>query len=115
MKNYIQYATWFHIITAIAIIIFVLNIIAYSRLRKAKNRFKTANEIQDKLRSEIIKNNKILLDCGMTETEIFDFQKECMPEALIQHHLPPCSCQDVNECETWCQAKARFTLKPPID
>lgn len=67
----------------------------------------------DRIRRDVIKINRRSLDQGLSLDEILDFWEECHSEALIQHNLPPCKCRDVNQCETWCQAKARFGINPP--
>lgn len=66
-----------------------------------------------KIRREVVKINRRLLEAGMDLNQIMEFWEECQAEAQIQHNLPPCRCKDVNQCDTWCRAKARFVLYPP--
>ncbi len=73
------------------------------------------NKKLNKLRKEVVKINRVLLELGFTTEKIMEFWEECQAEALIQHQLPPCKCHDVNQCETWCRAKARFVLNPPTE
>jgi len=69
--------------------------------------------VTKKITNKVVKINFQLLEKGLSLDEIMDFWEECVSEALIQHNLPPCTCKDVNQCETWCQAKARFKMNPP--
>lgn len=66
-------------------------------------------------RRKVVKINRRLLEAGMDLEAIMTFWEDCMAEAEIQHNLPPCKCKDVNQCDTWCRAKARFAMNPPQD
>lgn len=66
-----------------------------------------------KTKNQLVRANVALLKSGMANDAIWELFEEAMAEALIQHNLPACGCQDTNQCETWCRAKARFVLNLP--
>lgn len=68
---------------------------------------------KEQLRKRIEQINFQLLNIGLSTDEIMEFWEDCMAEALICHSLPECYCQDVNQCDTWCRTKARFSMNPP--
>jgi len=115
MKNHTEYTQWIYVVLVIAIILCVLYLIAYYNIKKAKKNYKTAKKRQEELREDVTRINETLLDSGMSYGDIREFWDECFVEGQIRYSLAPCTCNDVNQCETWCQAKARFTLNPPID
>jgi hypothetical protein len=110
-----KYSIWINCAAGIAIILYVLYLLADYELEKYRKKYITDKEQQDQIKEDVTRINITLLDMGMTHGNIEDFWQECFSEAQIRHQLPPCSCKDVNECETWCQAMARFTLNPPIE
>lgn len=83
------------------------------RVKEAKNEYARQLIRHGKLKGEIAKINLLLLENGMSYTEILKLWEETMTDAQISYNLPPCGCDDVNECDTWCQAKARFKMYPP--
>lgn len=78
-----------------------------------KTRPKTRKEQIAKIRTRAIKINGELFALGMDEQEMTEFWEECFIHAEINHKLPPCTCGDVNQCELWCQTKAKFMVNPP--
>lgn len=115
MENFTEYSKWIYAIIFIAFNLYALYLISHYKLKKLKKEYITANDRKAELREQITKINRSLLETGMDYEAILDFWEECLAEAQIQYNLPPCSCGDVNQCETWCRAKARFTLNPPCD
>jgi hypothetical protein len=108
-----EYYMWITKTIVIAVILTGLYIIAAYALQNYRRKNRAPKEPKDALREDVTRINKILLDYGMNYDGIMDFWEDCFAEAEIRHKLPPCTCEDVNQCETWCQAKARFTLNPP--
>lgn len=113
MEIYTEYSKWIHLISGVGIIIYIIYLWAGYELQRARARFITAKERQAELREKIIKINRTLIESGMNYEAVFDFWEECLAEAQIQYSLPPCRCDDINQCDTWCQAKARFSMNPP--
>lgn len=111
----IEHSIWLTRILVIAIILFGLYCIAGYSLEKYRKKHRTPEEPKEAFREHVTRINKTLLDSGMSYGDIREFWDECFVEGQIRYSLPPCTCNDVNQCETWCQAKARFTLNPPID
>jgi len=101
---------WFLRSLTIAALLLGIYVLAETLIKNQKKKLVTAKHRQGKIRESIIRVNNTLLDMGMSTDSILEFWKECLVEAEIQHKLPPCNCQDVNECETWCRAKARFKM-----
>lgn len=85
---------------------------AFFNAWKHNRNFDTFNR-KKQIRKRVEMINFELLDMGLSTDEIMEFWEECMSEALICHSLPPCRCKDVNECDTWCRSKARFSMNPP--
>ena len=56
-----------------------------------------------------------LFAAGHTLDQVMEFAEDCTAEAQIRATLPPCKCKDVNQCGTWCRAKARFIMDPQQD
>ena len=108
-----EYSIWLARTIVIAIILTVIYVIAAYPLQKYRKKYITAKERQDHIQEAVTRINTTLLEMGMSHRNIADFWEESFAEAEIRHNLPPCICKDVNECETWCRAKARFTLNPP--
>lgn len=69
----------------------------------------------EKCKRRTVKIIQQLLKLGYNEAQITEFWDECFAEVEIQQKLPPCTCKDANQCETWCRTKARFVLYPPED
>lgn len=99
----------------------VLVIILYSivylyiewRVKEGREEYATQLARHQQLKEELVKVTLGLLQNGMTKADIWKIWEEALREAEICHFLPACSCNDVNECETWCRTKARFVMNPP--
>jgi len=112
MEN--EVSMWIYRALIIMVILIQTYFIAmYMRRIYLKKRLATKKS-PDKIKEDVTRINTMLLDMGMSYRNIEDFWQECFVEAEIRHNLPPCTCKDVNQCETWCRAKARFTLNPPL-
>jgi len=115
MNYFTTNLNWLMLIAAISVLLCILYF--YFDLRKsiAKANLEYEQKRYRLLKHKIVKINRILLETGMNSNQIMVFWQDCIKAAEIQTELSPCSCKDVNECETWCQSKALFKLNPPKD
>ena len=97
----------------ISLVIGGILLIVFYDAKESRNHTKEMSLEDIKIR--ITRINRQLLRKGLNCEEIMEFWEDCMAEAEIQHNLPPCRCGDVNQCELWCRAKARFVMNPPQD
>ena len=104
---------WFLRPLTISALLFGIYFLAEPLLKKTAKKHITAKKRRQELQKACVRINQSLLASGMNHDRIMDFWKDCYVEAEIQGVLPPCTCKDVNQCETWCQAKARFKMNPP--